>query len=108
VNQENKQRFMEISEKASEIYLANGALEDNTYYADDLSGEHKCAGLIDVMNVAENETVFLGQTVFRNKSHRDDVMTQVNLDPEIIQLFAEITELIDLSKVITASFSTDK
>ncbi|ASK61980.1 hypothetical protein CFK37_07310 [Virgibacillus phasianinus] len=104
VKRENVESFLDINEKASEIYLANGALEDNTYLADDISGDHGCSGLVDLIDIKDNEVVLFGQTVFRNKSHCEAVMKLVNDDEEINKLFNDMTEIIDLSKVVTASF----
>ncbi|MFB4168526.1 DUF1428 family protein [Virgibacillus sp. JSM 102003] len=107
VNKEHAQTFTDINEKASEIYLAKGALEDKTYHADDLNGKYGCAGLLDIVDVKENEVVYFGQSVFRNKNHHDDVLNQVNDDPDINDLFDKMTRIIDLSKVVTATFSTE-
>ncbi|WP_174615937.1 DUF1428 family protein [Virgibacillus ihumii] len=107
VKQEKLQHFIEINEKASEIYLSSGALEDMTYLADNLDGSNNCKGLLGVVDVADDESVVFGQSVFRNKSHYNEVMEQVDSDPEINRLFDEMKNTIDLSKVITSTFSTD-
>ncbi|WP_164670050.1 DUF1428 family protein [Virgibacillus doumboii] len=107
VKKEHVQSFIDINDRASEIYLSYGALEDNTYHASDLNGKHGCSGLIDIIDVKDDEVVFFGQSVFRNESHHDDVMSQVDDDPEIYTLFDEISKVIVLSKVVTATFSTD-
>lgn len=107
VKQEKLQSFIEINEKASEIYLSSGALEDMTYVADNLNGTNGCKGLLEFVDVAEDESVVFGQSVFRNKSHYSEVMNQIDHDSEIIQLFDEMANTIDLSKVITSTFSTD-
>ncbi|WP_077324538.1 DUF1428 family protein [Virgibacillus siamensis] len=107
IKQEKLQNFIDINEKASEIYLASGALEDMTYLADDLNGNHGCKGLLEFIDVAEDEAVVFGQSVFRNKSHYNEVLDQVNEDPEINELFDEMKHTVDFSKVITSTFSTD-
>ncbi|WP_188455179.1 DUF1428 family protein [Virgibacillus oceani] len=100
------QQFIDINEKAGEIYMAHGALEDHTYCADDLNGMHGCTGLLDVINVDDDEELFFGQTVFRNKSHYEEVMNNVNHDEKIKHLFQVMTNYVDLSKVISATFTT--
>ncbi|HLS09275.1 DUF1428 family protein [Lentibacillus sp.] len=107
VKQEKVGSFIGINNRASEIYMSYGALEEKTYQAENLHGKNEFKGLLDVIQKEENEDIFLGQSVFRNKSHYDDVMKQVNDNPEIKQLFNEMSDTIDLSKVITATFSTD-
>ncbi|GGB50447.1 hypothetical protein GCM10011409_30040 [Lentibacillus populi] len=102
----HEQTFLDITEKASEIYLANGALEDTIYLADALHGQHGCTGLMSIIDVAEDEAVYLGQSVFRNKSHYEDVMKQVNQDEEISRLYDEMTKIIDFTRVISATFTT--
>ncbi|SFB16297.1 Protein of unknown function [Lentibacillus halodurans] len=108
VKQEHVQTFTNINSQASEIYLSNGALEDNTYRAEDLNGNYGAKGLIDVIQKEKNEEIFFGQSVFRNKSHHDDVMAQVNQNPEIKELFDDITNIINLSNVVTATFTTEQ
>lgn len=105
VKKENIESFIDINEKASEIYLANGALEDTTYRADDINGDHGCAGLKEMIDIKDDEVVFFGQTVFRNRSHCEAVMEHVNNDKKIKKLFKDMAAIIDLSKVVTASFS---
>ncbi|GAA0598134.1 hypothetical protein GCM10009001_12830 [Virgibacillus siamensis] len=107
VKQEKIQKFIDINEKASEIYLSSGALEDMTYLADDLDGNHGCMGLFDVIDVADDESVIFGQSVFRNRSHYDEVMEQIDNDSEVKQLFDEMRDTIDMSRVITSTFSTE-
>lgn len=107
VKQEYIQTFIDINNQAGDIYLAHGALEDNTYRAEDLSGKHGCKGLIDMIQKEEDEAIFFGQSVFRNKSHHDDVMAQVSQNPEIKELFDKMATIIDRSKVVTATFTTN-
>ncbi|MFC4556798.1 DUF1428 family protein [Virgibacillus kekensis] len=108
VNKKQVDSFIDINEKASEIYLANGALEDVIYRADNLDGKHGLTGLIDTVDLLPEEELLFGQAVFRNKSHHKDVMKQVDNDPEIIQLFNRVKEITDISRIITATFSTDQ
>ncbi|HLR61451.1 MAG TPA: DUF1428 family protein [Lentibacillus sp.] len=107
VNRKHAQEFIDIKKQAGEICLSHGALEDNTYLPENLHGNYGCKGLVDVIQKEENEEIFLGQSVFRNKSHHDDVIKQVDENPEFNKLFNEITSMINLSKVISATFSTD-
>ncbi len=107
VNKINKQQFLDINERASEIYLANGALEDTTYLADNLNGQQGYMGLLDIINVADDELVFFGQSVYRNKSHFEDVRNHVNDEKELDQLYDELTKIVDFSRIVNASFTTE-
>ncbi|MFD1039970.1 DUF1428 family protein [Virgibacillus byunsanensis] len=106
VKRDQEQLFLEINEKVSEIYLANGALEDRVYRADNLQVKHGGLGLLDLISIENHETIFFGQSVFRNKSHYEEVMTLVNNDNQIKQLSNDISACIDLSTVVSSSFST--
>ncbi|QKY71529.1 DUF1428 family protein [Lentibacillus sp. CBA3610] len=107
VKKEHVQGFLDINTRAGEIYMSYGCLEETIYQAENLHGDNNFKGLIDVIQKEENEDIFLGQSVFRNKSHYDEVMEQVKANPEVSQLFDELSDTIDLSNVITARFSTD-
>ncbi|MGY0692561.1 DUF1428 family protein [Virgibacillus sp. FSP13] len=107
VNKIHKQQFLDINERASEIYLANGALEDTTYLADNLNGQQGYMGLLDIINVADDELVFFGQSVYRNKSHFEDVRNHVNDEKELDQLYDELTKIVDFSRIVNASFTTE-
>src|SRR5699024_6516065 len=51
VKRDRVDSFTEISEQISELYLANGALGDTTYQAENMNGNHGCAGMLDILDV---------------------------------------------------------
>lgn len=106
LNEENKQPFLDINDKISEILLDYGTLEDKIYYADDLDRKNGCEGLLTLIAVAKHEQVFFGQSVFRNKSHYEDVMEHVNKNDEMKDLMNQLKEFVDYSKTFTGSFKT--
>ena len=50
--------------------------------------------------------VFLGQSVFRNQSHYEEVLDRVTQNKEAKQLMATLADTVDDSKTFTGSFST--
>lgn len=106
VNKEKIQPFLDINDNISEIFLENGALEDKIYQADNLDKKDGFRGLLDLVEIIHSEQVFFGQSVFRNKSHYEEVLNHVDSNDEINQLITELKTAIDYSKVFTGSFTT--
>ncbi|MBP1970629.1 hypothetical protein J2Z83_002765 [Virgibacillus natechei] len=106
VKKENVEIFLDIRDRINEIHLLNGTLEKTIYHVDNLDGHHGCNGLHSLISVNNNEQIFFGQSIYRNKSHYEDVKNQVNHNDEMNQLLEELKKNIDLSETITASFTT--
>lgn len=106
VNKEKVQPFLDINDSINEIFLENGALEDKIYEAENLDEKNGFAGLLDLVDVTHNEQVFFGQSVFRNKSHYEEVLDHVNSNDDLNQLINELKKVVDYSKVFTGSFTT--
>ncbi|ALX48982.1 DUF1428 family protein [Lentibacillus amyloliquefaciens] len=107
VKLESIETFIDMNHQAGEIYMSHGSLEEKTYQAEDLSGHHNYKGLIEVIQKEDDEVIFLVQSVFRNKSHYNDVMDQVSIRSDIRVIRSELGHTTDLSNVITATFATD-
>lgn len=106
VNKEKVQPFLDINDNISDIFLENGALEDEIYQSDSLNGKNGFRGLLDLVHVTPNEQVFFGQSVFRNKSHYEEVLDHVNSNDELNPLINELKKSVDYSKMFTGTFTT--
>lgn len=107
VKHENIQSFIDMNHQAGEIYMSHGSLEEKTYQADNQSGYHDYKGLTDIISKDDNEAIFLGQSVYRNKSHYHDVMDQVSDRSDIRLIRDQLADTTDQSRVIAATFTTD-
>ena len=64
VNKENKQDFIDTTDKLKETFLDNGALEDEIYQADNLMGKDGCRGILDLVDVKQSEEGFFRTVCF--------------------------------------------
>jgi hypothetical protein len=106
VNNDNIMDFLETNDKLKEIFLDNGALEDEIYLAEDLQGKDGCRGILDLVERTPDEQVFLGQSVFRNQSHYEEVLERVQEHEENEQLMSKLTRSVDVSKTFMGTFVT--
>lgn len=106
IDKENRKAFLETNDKLKEIFLDNGALEDEIYQADDLTGKNGCRGIVDLVEVKSDERVFFGQSVFRNQPHYEEVLERVRQNEEAEQLMTKLADSVDISKTFMGTFIT--
>jgi uncharacterized protein YbaA (DUF1428 family) len=104
VPQKVEEEFLHIQSKASEIYRSYGSLEQETFVLTNQKLKFRCVPFSNVIDVDDDERVFVSLSRFRGKAHHDDVMRQIDSDLRIDRLFQEITGLIDLNRVIRGEF----
>jgi uncharacterized protein YbaA (DUF1428 family) len=96
--------FMRIQTAAGRIYCEHGALEDVTYAPASLDAKYGCASFRDALTLADDEDVYIGYSRFRDHVHHDEVLSRVDADPRIGALYREISELIDVSRIVRGEF----
>jgi len=100
----NKAAFLRIEKEVSTIYENYGALAVETYTLVSPEVKYGCATFLQVLDVGEDEEVLLGVSRFRDRDHHDEVMTQVDRDDRINELFREAIGLFDISRVVRGEF----
>ncbi|WP_163971002.1 DUF1428 family protein [Oceanobacillus halotolerans] len=106
VKKKNIVTLIDLYDQINDIYLANGALENTIYRADDLTGKGGCIGLEEIIPLKENETLFFSQAIFRNLSHYEEVTENVKQHEEFNQLLEHANFLVNHHKAFRSSFST--
>jgi uncharacterized protein YbaA (DUF1428 family) len=104
VAQSNIAPFLRIQREASELYKRYGAVDDETFEPRNLEPKYGCAGFPDTIRLKQGETVFFSVTRFRDRSHQDEVMSKVNADKRINELYDEISSVIDVKRVVRGEF----
>ena len=104
VLKQNKERFIEINKMASIIYKEYGAIEDDTYQSTFIDAIYGCKGMDSSVELQENETLMCSVSTFNNKHHHDVVMKEVDADPRIEELYNEMLNVIDMSRVVRGEF----
>lgn len=105
VPKKNVSRFLEIQKKSAEIYKRYGAIDDWTFGPDNLAAKYGCASFLQEIEIGQNEELFISLSLFKSKNEHDRIMALVDNDPEIAVLFEEVSNLIDLSRVIRGEFA---
>ncbi|WP_077618226.1 DUF1428 family protein [Bacillus sinesaloumensis] len=101
---QEKERFVEINKKASIIYKEYGAIEDETYQSTFIDAIYGCKGMNGAVELHENETLMCSISTFTNKQHHDIVMEKVDSDQRIEELYNEMINVIDMSRVVRGEF----
>ncbi|MFJ7826284.1 DUF1428 family protein [Psychrobacillus sp. NPDC096623] len=99
-----KERFIETNKKASLIYKEYGAIEDDTYQSTSIDAMYGCRGMESSVDLHENETLMCSVSTFNNKHHHDLVMGKVDSDKRIEELYNEMINVIDISRVVRGEF----
>lgn len=96
----NKKRFIELTK----FYKEYGAIEDNTYQSTFIDAIYGCKGMDSSVELQENETLMCSVSTFNNKHHHDVVMEEVDADHRIEELYNEMLNVIDMSRVVRGEF----
>jgi len=106
VPRENVDAFLRIQQEAAAIYKRYGALADETYAPVNLEAKYRCVSFSDALDVGEDEVVFIGISRFRDRAQHDQVMSQVDSDGRISDLYNEVTKLLDINRVVRGEFES--
>lgn len=104
VPRKNVDAFLRIQQEAAAIYQRYGALADETYAPVNLEAKYGCVPFSEVLDVEEDEVVLIGFSRFRDRAHHDQVMSQVDSDERISDLYGEVTKLLDINRVVRGEF----
>lgn len=98
-------QFLFIQRKSAEIYRKHGAIDDLTFGAGDLAAKYGCASFLKEISLAADETLYFSLSLFKSKEDHDRIMAVVDKDPEIGSLYDQISETIDVSRIIRGEFN---
>lgn len=104
VPRKNVDPFLRLQREAAEIYQRYGALADETFAPVDLKAKYGCVPFFKALDVAEDEVIFIGLCRFRDRAHHDQVMAQIDSDGRIDELYDQVTELLDVGRVVRGEF----
>jgi uncharacterized protein YbaA (DUF1428 family) len=96
--------FRRIQAAALRIYREYGAIDDATYRPFDISAKYGCLGFDSAIELKPGEIVCISVSFFRDRSHHDEVMERVDNDPRITDLYEEITQVLDVARVLRGEF----
>src|SRR5580658_6226067 len=85
----NVDRFLRIVSDAADIYRRYGAVTTAAMRLTDGDSKYGCVGLIDLVNVAPDEQLFMGVDSFSDVDQFRELMKKIDSDPDIGRLFKE-------------------
>jgi len=100
VSDENVQRFLRISNEASDLYRRHGAVDSAMQRVTDANSKYGCLGLSDLIHARPGEQLFVGIDSFADAAEFQRLMKEIDSDPRIGELYQEIMQVIDFSKII--------
>lgn len=96
--------FRAIEQEAGDRYQSHGALDHELYRAADVGPKHGCAGFESAVDLRNDELLYVGMDHFHDRAHHDDVMDAVDTDDRVAELFEELTDLVDIDRVVRGAF----
>lgn len=96
--------FLQVQREAAVIYRQYGALDDETFGPCNLEAKYGCAPFPAAFGLEEGEEVFVSLSRFRDLAHHDEVMSQLDADDRIGQLYEKVSGLLDVGRVVRGEF----
>ena len=96
--------FLRVQKSAEQIYKQYGALDDETFAPADLAAKYGCASFASAVDVDSSEQLHVGLSRFRDRAHHDEVMSKVDNDERIGELYIEMLTIIDMGHTLRGEF----
>jgi uncharacterized protein YbaA (DUF1428 family) len=81
--------YLKMAQKAGQIWIEHGALAYNECAADDVQ-KGKVTSFPRSVKLKATETVFVCWIVYKNRKHRDQVLSKVMADPRLQMEMSEM------------------
>lgn len=94
-----------VQKKSSDLYKKYGAIDDWTFEPESLEPKYGCSSFLTEIEVGSDEELFFSLSLFNSKEDHDRIMSLVDTDPEIEDLYKDICDLIDISKIVRGEFN---
>ncbi|WLR47873.1 DUF1428 family protein [Halobacillus litoralis] len=108
VKQKDLDEFIELTRKSGNLLKSHGALDHNIYFSNKLTGSQGSMGLLNVVDVEEDEELMLGQSIFKSEEHYHEIMKTAGFDDIIQYLDDHIKDVVESTRIITSSFTTER
>ncbi|WP_181350957.1 DUF1428 family protein [Thalassobacillus sp. CUG 92003] len=106
VNKNHLEEFLDVTTKSGNILIAHGALDHRIFRPEELTGKQGSMGLLNFIEVSEEEELMFGQTIFRDEAHYHEVMAHVSSDDLIHYLKQYLKEIVEMDRVVTSTFTS--
>jgi len=106
VPRNNIEAFRRILGAAANIYHGHGALKRILYAPANMDPKYNCLPFDDVIKMADDESLFIEINEFYDQTHHDEVMTKADIDPQLSQLYEDLTVIVDISCIVRGEFKS--
>ncbi|WP_246364081.1 DUF1428 domain-containing protein [Halobacillus locisalis] len=97
---------MKMSRQSGEMLESHGTLEHDMYFSHELTGRQGSMGILNLIEMDEDEELILGQSKFKDEQHYHEVMASIGFNDIIHYLDGHIKDIVEMNRVVTSSFST--
>ncbi|ARI78388.1 DUF1428 family protein [Halobacillus mangrovi] len=107
VKKTDVEEFVKLTRHSGELLKSHGTLEHHMFYANELTGRQGSMGILNLIEMDEDEELLLGQSIFESKEDYYKVMEQIGCNDIIQYLNQHIKDIVEMSRVVTSSFTTE-
>ncbi|MFZ0368500.1 MAG: DUF1428 domain-containing protein [Halobacillus sp.] len=106
VKKKNVEKFVKMTRKSGDILESHGTISHHVYFSNMLTGRQGSMGVLNLMEVDEDEELLMAQSVFNSEDHYYEVMKSVKSNDMIHYLDEYLKDLVEMTRVVTSSFTT--
>ncbi|MCA0971942.1 DUF1428 family protein [Halobacillus litoralis] len=100
--------FLKMARQSGEILESHGTLQHHMFFSHEATGRQGSMGMLNLIEVEEDEELLLGQTLFKDEQHYHEVMASIGFNDIIHYLSNHIKDIVEMNKVVTSTFNTEK
>ncbi|MFQ3543979.1 DUF1428 family protein [Halobacillus rhizosphaerae] len=104
VKEKDVQTFLKLTTKSGDLLKSHGAIDHHIYFSKELTGRQGSMGILNLIEVEEDEKLLLGQSMFKDEEHYYEVMKKTGSDDIIHYLNSHIKDIVEMTRVVTSSF----
>ncbi|ELK48921.1 DUF1428 family protein [Halobacillus sp. ACCC02827] len=107
VKKEKLDDFLKTAKKSGEMLQSHGSLEHTIYFSKELTGRQGSMGILNLIELEEDEELLLGQSIFESEESYHEVMKSIGFNDIIHYLNGHIKDIVEMNRVVTSSFTTE-
>ncbi len=105
INQRNVDTFLRVLHGAATVFYHYDVVACHVYEPTNLVAKYGCTSFLETIDLASDEQLFIEINIFRNKEHHDSIMPLIDADPQINQLYDELTSIVNTRRLIRGEFT---
>ncbi|TGB03910.1 DUF1428 family protein [Halobacillus salinus] len=99
--------FLKMARQSGEILESHGTLHHHMFFSHETTGRQGSMGMLNLIELDDNEELLMGQTIFKSEEHYHEVMASIGFNDIIHYLNDHIKDIVEMNKVVTSTFNTE-